>query len=116
MRHRIAGRHLSRPTAHRLALYRNLVIDLVQHEKIITTQAKAKEAGPLAEKLITLGKEGSLHARQQALRTIGNKAAVKKVFDELGPRYADRKGGYTRIVKLGYRQGDAAPIAQLELV
>ena len=116
MRHRVAGRHLSRPTAHRLALYRNLVIDLIEYEKITTTQAKAKEAGPLAEKLITLGKEGSVHSRQQALSMIGNKATVNKVFAELGPRYADREGGYTRIVKLGYRHGDAAPVAQLELV
>jgi large subunit ribosomal protein L17 len=97
-------------------LYRNLVIDLIEHEKITTTQAKAKEAGPLAEKLITLGREGTVHARQQALSMIGNKDTVNKVFAELGPRYADRDGGYTRVIKLGHRHGDAAPIAQLELV
>jgi len=116
MHHRIGGRKLSRPTAHRLAMYRNLVIDLVEHQKIVTTEPKAKEVRPLAEKLIGLGKDGTIQARQQALRMIGNKEAVKTVFDDLAPKYADRNGGYTRIIKLGYRQGDAAPIAQLELV
>jgi large subunit ribosomal protein L17 len=116
MRHRVGGRRLSRPTAHRLALYRNLVIDLVEHEKIVTTEAKAKEVRPLAEKLITLGKDGTVQARQQALRFIGNKTTVKKVFGDLAPRYADRNGGYTRIIKLGYRQGDGSSIAQLEMV
>jgi large subunit ribosomal protein L17 len=92
------------------------VIDLVEHEKIVTTEAKAKEVRPLAEKLITLGKDGTVQARQQALRFIGNKTTVKKVFGDLAPRYADRNGGYTRIIKLGYRQGDGASIAQLEMV
>ena len=116
MRHSVGGRKLSRPTAQRIALYRNLIIELIDHGKITTTEAKAKEVRPLAEKVITLGKDGSLHARQQALKLIDNKDAVKKVFDNIAPKYADRNGGYTRIVKLGFRQGDGAPIALLELV
>lgn len=116
MRHRVAGRKLSRPTGHRKALYRNLVTDLLRYEKIVTTQAKAKEAGPLAEKVITWGKQGSLHARRQALSFVGDKDVVDKVFSEIGPRYADRPGGYTRVIKLGPRLGDGAPMAQLELV
>jgi len=116
MRHRVAGRRLSRPTDHRLALYRNLVVELVKHEKITTTEAKAKEVRGLAEKVITIGKEGSIQARQRVLGLTGNKATVKKIFEELGPRYTDRDGGYIRIIKLGYRHGDGAPIAQLEFV
>jgi len=116
MRHRVAGRKLSRPTGHRTALYRNLVTDLLRYEKIVTTEAKAKEAGPLAEKVITWGKQGSLHARRQALSFVGDRDVVDKVFSEIGPRYADRPGGYTRLVKLGPRLGDGAPMAQLELV
>ena len=116
MRHRVKGRRLSRPTAHRLAMYQNLVIELVEHEKITTTEAKAKEMRPFAEKLITLGKEGTVQARQQALSLVNNKETVKKVFADLAPKYADRNGGYTRIVKVGYRQGDGAPIAQIELI
>jgi large subunit ribosomal protein L17 len=114
--HRIAGRKLGRPTDHRLALFRNLVTDLLRYEKIITTEAKAKEVRPLAEKVITLGRRGNLHARRQALRTVYDKKMVEKLFAELGPRYSDRPGGYTRIVKLGPRQGDGARMAQLELV
>ena len=116
MRHRVAGRKLSRPTGHRLALYRNLVTDLLRYERIVTTEAKAKEAERLAEKMITLGKQGTLHARRQALSFIADKKVVEKVFADIGPRYAERSGGYTRLVKLGPRLGDGAPMAQLELV
>lgn len=116
MRHRVAGRKLSRESGHRMALHRNLVADLLRYEKIVTTEAKAKEARPLAEKVITWGKQGSLHARRQALSFIGDKKVVEKVFTELGAKYAERPGGYTRLVKLGPRLGDSAPMAQLELV
>ena len=116
MAHRIAGRRLSRSTNHRLAMFRNQVTDLLRHEKIVTTEAKAKELRSVAEKVITLGRHGTLHARRQALRIVSDKDVVKKIFDELGPRYASRPGGYTRIIKLGPRQGDAARMAQLELV
>ena len=116
MRHRIAGRKLSRPTAHRKALLRNLVKDLLVHESIRTTEAKAKEARSPAERMITLGKDGSLHARRQALRFLNDKAVVAKVFDEIAPRYVGRPGGYTRIIKLGSRAGDGAPVVQLELL
>lgn len=116
MRHKVAGRKLSRATDHRMALYRNLVTDLLRYEKIVTTEAKAKEARSLAEKMITLGKQKNLHARRQALAFVYEKDVVDKLFSELGPRYADRPGGYTRVVKLGPRLGDGAPMAQLELV
>lgn len=116
MRHKVAGRKLSRATDHRMALCRNLVTDLLRHEKIVTTEAKAKEARPLAEKIITLGKQGNLHARRQALSFVYDKQVVDKLFSEIGPRYAQRPGGYTRVVKLGPRLGDGAPMAQLELV
>jgi len=116
MRHRVAGRKLSRPTGHRRALYRNLVTDLLRYEKIVTTEAKAKEVRPLTEKMITLGKQGTLHARRQALSFVLDKDVVDKVFATVGPRYAERPGGYTRIVKLGPRSGDGAPMAQIELV
>ena len=116
MRHRVAGRRLSRAGDHRMALYKNLVTDLLRYEKIVTTEAKAKEARPMAEKVITLGKQGSLHARRQALTFVTDKKVVDKVFTEFGPRYAERPGGYTRLVKLGPRLGDGAPMAQLELV
>ena len=116
MRHRVAGRKLSRPTGHRMALYRNLVTDLLRYERIVTTEAKAKEVRGLAEKMITLGKDGRLHARRQALAFIIGKKVVEKVFAEIGPRYAERAGGYTRLAKLGPRLGDGAPMAQLELV
>ena len=116
MRHKIAGRKLSRSTSHRRALYRNLVTELLNHEKIITTEAKAKETRGLAEKMITLGKKGGLHAYRQALSFIVDKKVVEKVFSELAPRYAERPGGYTRIVKIGPRLGDGAPLVQLQLV
>lgn len=116
MRHRVAGRKLSRDTGHRLALYRNLVTDILRYEKIVTTEAKAKEARSLAEHVITLGKEGTLHSRRQALSLVSDKNVVKKVFDELAPRYLHRQGGYTRLVRLGPRLGDGAMMVQLELV
>ena len=116
MRHKVAGRKLGRSTAHRRALYRNLVTDLLGYEKIVTTEAKAKEVRGLAEKMITLGKKGGLHSRRQALSFIIDKSVVEKVFDELAPKYAERPGGYTRIVKLGPRLGDGASMVQLELV
>lgn len=116
MRHRVAGRKLSRDTGHRLSMYRNVVTDLLRYEKIVTTEAKAKEARSLAENMITLGKEGNLHARRRAFSFVRDKTVVKKLFDELAPRYADRQGGYTRLVRLGPRIGDGAPMVQLELV
>jgi len=116
MRHRVAGRKFDRSTPQRKALFRGLVADLLRYEKVQTTEAKAKEVRGMAEKLITLGKEGSLHSRRQALRFVNDPAVVKKIFDELGPRYSDRHGGYTRIVKLGPRLGDGAEVARLELV
>ena len=116
MRHRIAGRKLGRPTAHRWALYRNLVADLIKYEKIVTTEAKAKEIRGMAEKIITLGKEGSLASRRRALAFVTDKKLVDKIFNELAPRYAERPGGYTRLVKLGRRVGDGARLAQVELV
>jgi len=116
MAHRIAGRRLGRSTDHRLAMFRNQVSDLLRHGKIVTTEAKAKEVRSIAEKVITLGRHGTLHARRRALRIISDKDVVKKLFDDLGPRYASRPGGYTRMIKLGPRQGDGASMAQLELV
>jgi large subunit ribosomal protein L17 len=116
LRHRVAGRKLGRPTAHRWALYRNLVTDLIKYNKIVTTEAKAKEIRGLAEKMITLGKEGSLASRRRALSFVTDKKLVDKVFSELAPRYMERPGGYTRVVKLGRRVGDGARVAQVEMV
>jgi large subunit ribosomal protein L17 len=116
MRHRVAGTKLGRATGHRQALYRNLVTDLLKHEKIITTEAKAKEARGLAEKMITLGKKSGLHSYRQALSFIMDKKVTEKLFAELAPRYKQRPGGYTRITKLEPRLGDGAPMVQLELV
>jgi large subunit ribosomal protein L17 len=116
MRHKVAGRKLGRTTSHRKALYRNLVTDLLRYEKIVTTEPKAKEVRSLAEKMVTLGKEGGLSAFRQALSFIYDKNVADKVFSELATRYAERHGGYTRIVKLGPRLGDGAPMVQLSLV
>ena len=116
MRHRIVGRRLSRASGHRMAMYRNLVTDLLNYEKVTTTEAKAKEVRGLAEKMITLGKKGGLHSRRQAAAFIIDKKVAEKVFSDLAPRYAERSGGYTRITKLGPRLGDGAAMAQLELV
>ena len=116
MRHKISGRKLGRNSSHRKAMMRNMVTSLLDHEKITTTDARAKELRKLTEKMITLGKHGTLHARRQALQVIMDKNVVAKLFDRLAPRYADRPGGYTRIVKLGYRQGDNAALSLIELV
>jgi large subunit ribosomal protein L17 len=116
MRHRVAGRHLGRDTAHRLSLYRNLVTDLLRYERITTTEAKAKEIRPMAERIITLGRRGDLHARRQAMRFVFDPTVVKKVFDEIGPRMATRPGGYLRITGMEPRKGDGAKMAVIELV
>ena len=116
MRHKVLSQKFSRPTDQRLALFRGLVTELLKHEQIKTTEAKAKAIRGLAEKMITLGKSGSLPARRRVLSYVYDKDVARKVFDDLGPRYAERPGGYTRIVKLGPRLGDNAPMVQLELV
>jgi large subunit ribosomal protein L17 len=116
MRHNIAGKSLGRASGHRRALYRNLVTTLLEREKIVTTEAKAKEVRRLAEQMITLGKKSGLHSYRQALAFIIDKKITEKVFSTLGPRYQDRTGGYTRITKLESRLGDNAPMVQLELV
>ncbi|MBI4497256.1 MAG: 50S ribosomal protein L17 [Chloroflexi bacterium] len=127
MRHRVAGRKFNRPTGHRLLMYRTLVTDLLRHERIRTTEPKAKEIRGMAEHMITLGKhaaafqaqgkpEAALHRRRQAIAFLTDEAVVRKVFDVLALRFASRPGGYTRITKLGPRLGDAAPMAQIELM
>ncbi len=116
MGHKVSGRKFDRPTAHRTAMYRNLVQNLMDAEKIVTTEAKAREIRNMAEKVITLGKKGDLSARRRALAFIYDESVVTKVFDDIAKRYTERKGGYTRITKLAPRQGDGAPMAQLELV
>lgn len=116
MRHRKSGRSFSRDSAHRTAMFRNMTTSLVEHEIIKTTLAKAKELRTVAEPLITLAKEDSVANRRLAFRRIRNKATVGKLFSELGPRYQDRPGGYIRILKCGFRDGDAAPMAWVELV
>ncbi len=116
MRHKISGRKLSRSASHRKAMYRNLVTDLLNYEKIVTTEPKAKAVRGLAERMITLGKKGGLHNYRQALSFIIDERVAEKVFADLAPRYAERPGGYTRIIKLGPRLGDGAPKVQLELV
>ena len=116
MRHNVAGRKLGRTTSHRRALYRNLVTDLLRHEKIVTSEPKAKEVRGLAEKMITLGKKGGLSAFRQSLSFIYDKDVADKLFSELATRYAERPGGYTRLIKLGPRLGDGAPMVQLSLV
>jgi len=116
MRHRKAGRHLGRDSAHRKALYRNLVTDLLRYERITTTDAKAREIRPIAEKMITLGRRGDLHARRQALSYIYDRYVVEKVFEDIAPRMADRPGGYLRITRLEPRKGDGAKMAVIETV
>lgn len=116
MRHGNSGRRLGRTTSHREAMFRNLVTSFLNHEKITTTDAKAKEIRSVAEKMITLGKRGDLHSLRQAASYIREKSVVTKLFTTIAPRYKDRSGGYTRIVKLGIRQGDAAPVSIIELV
>jgi large subunit ribosomal protein L17 len=116
MRHQIAGRKLSRYSSHRWALYRNLVTALLDNGKIVTTEAKAKEIRGLTEKMITLGKEDTLASRRRALAFSTDSKIVDKLFNEIAPMYSERSGGYTRLVKLGPRQGDNALMAQIELV
>ena len=116
MRHRKSGRHLNRTSSHRQAMFRNMAASLIEHEVIKTTVPKAKELRRVAEPLITLAKEDSVANRRLAFSRTRNKAAVGKLFSELGPRYQERAGGYTRILKCGYRAGDAAPMAYIELV
>ena len=116
MRHNSAGRRLGRTTSHRIAMFRNMVTSFLEHEKITTTDAKAKELRSIAERMITLGKKGDLHATRQAAAYIRDKKVVTKLFTTIAPRYADRPGGYTRIIKLGIRPGDTAPVSVIELV
>ena len=116
MRHGKSGRKLNRTASHRKALLSNMAIDLIKHEQIVTTLPKAKALRPFMEKLITLGKCGSLSARRRALSKLSNMERTKKLFDILAPRYADRSGGYTRILKAGYRFGDSAAMAVIEFV
>jgi len=116
MRHLKEGRKLKRTSSHRKALLRNMVTSLFEFEKIETTDAKAKELRKVAEKTITWGKRGDLHARRYALRVITSKKTVKKLFDEIAPRFKERRGGYTRIVKVGRRKGDNAPLSIIELI
>jgi len=116
MRHKIAGRKLGRTTSHRLAMFRNMVTSLLEHERIVTTTEKAKELRPIAEKMISLGKRGDLHARRQALSYIRSKSVVDKLFTDIKDRFSERNGGYTRILHTGVRKGDAASMAIIELV
>lgn len=116
MRHGKSGRKLGRTSSHRRAMFRNMVTSLFEHERIVTTEQKAKELKPIAEKMITLAKRGDLHARRQALSYIQSKDVVAKLFDQIGSQFSDRQGGYTRIIRTGARQGDAAPMAIIELV
>ena len=116
MRHLNAGRKLNRSASHRRALFRNLVTALLERERIKTTDAKAKETRRLTERMITLGKEGTLAARRRALSFVQSRVVVKKLFDDIAPRFKDRAGGYTRIIKIGIRHGDAAPVSVIELV
>lgn len=116
MRHNKAGRRLGRNSSHRKAMLRNMVTSLLNHERITTTDARAKELRKLVERMITLGKRGDLHARRQAMQVIREKAVVAKLFDRIAPRYQERPGGYTRIIKLSHRHGDNAPMSLIELV
>ena len=116
MRHRYGGRKLNRTSQHRQMLFRNMAQALIKHEQIVTTLPKAKELRPVVERLITLGKRGDLHARRMAHARLRDDAMTKKLFEVLGPRYQERAGGYTRVMKAGFRFGDSAPMAVIELV
>jgi large subunit ribosomal protein L17 len=116
VRHRRSGRKLGRDASHRKALYANLASALIEHGRIKTTAAKAKEVKPIAEQMITLGRRGGVHARRQALAYLRSQDVVHKLFSDVGPRFVDRNGGYSRIVRIGPRQGDAAEMVYLELV
>ncbi len=116
MRHRNSGRKLNRSSSHRKAMFRNMATALLKHEQIKTTLPKAKELRPVVERMITLGKRGNLHSRRQALSYLQDEIIVRKLFDGLAERYEDRAGGYTRVLKAGFRYGDSAPMAYIELV
>src|SRR5246127_1323376 len=116
MRHGNAHRKLNRTAEHRRAMFANMCAALIKHEQIVTTLPKAKDLRPIVEKLVTLGKRGDLHARRKAVAEIRDVAMVKKLFDVLGPRYKERQGGYTRVLKAGFRHGDSAPVAVIEFV
>ena len=116
MRHGFAGRSFARSASHRKAMFANLAVSLIEHEQIVTTLPKAKDLRPIVEKLVTLGKRGDLHARRQVIAQIGNENVVKRLFETIAPRYASRNGGYLRIMKAGFRQGDNAPMAVIEFV
>lgn len=116
MRHGKSGRKLNRTSSHRKAMFANMAASLIQHEQIVTTLPKAKELRPIADKLITLGKRGDLHARRQAISQVRDVAMVRKLFETLAERYKDREGGYTRVLKAGFRHGDSAPMAVIEFV
>ncbi len=116
MRHRKVGRRLSRTASHRKAMLRNMATSLFRHDGVVTTVAKAKELRPFAERLITLARRGDLHARRQVERYIKDRAVSGRLFGEIGARFADRQGGYTRIIKLGHRSGDGAELARIELL
>jgi large subunit ribosomal protein L17 len=116
MRHGKAHRKLNRTAEHRRAMFANMAAALIKHEQIVTTLPKAKDLRPIVEKLITLGKRGGLHARRQAIAQLRDVAMVRKLFDVLGPRYREREGGYTRVLKAGFRYGDSAPVAVIEFV
>lgn len=116
MRHGIAHRKLNKTASHRKAMFANMAAALIKHEQITTTLPKAKELKPIMDKLVTLGKRGDLHARRQAISRIRDKDQVRKLFETIGPRYEERQGGYTRVIKSGYRYGDAAPMAVIELI
>ena len=116
MKHRIKGKKLNRTSSHRKALFKNMAQAIIKHEQIITTLPKAKTMKPIVDKLITLGKKGTLHARRQAFSKLRDESMVAKLFGTLAPRYADRNGGYTRVLKAGFRYGDAAAMAVIELV
>lgn len=116
MRHRVGGRKLGRPTGHRLALLRNLMTDLLRYERIRTTEPRAEEVQREVEKLITKARVGTLHTRRQVLATLYDETVAHKLVNDIAPRFRDRAGGYTRLTKLGFRRGDSAPMAQLELI
>ena len=116
MRHGKAHRKFNRTSEHRKAMFANMAATLIRHEQIVTTVPKAKDLRPIIEKLVTLGKRGDLHARRQAIAESRDAAMVKKLFEVIGPRYKERNGGYTRVVKAGYRYGDSAPVAVIEFV
>ena len=116
MRHGNSGRKLNRTSSHRTAMFANMAAALIKHEQITTTLPKAKELAPIVDKIVTLGKRGNLHARRLAASRLRDDASVKKLFDVIGPRYASRNGGYTRVLKAGFRYGDNAPMAVIELV